>query len=120
MENCKETNIVSIVDVDEVNCDVLNLSLCKDVSMLLESIEEDFILNTCVPSNTSNCEDRVEEEISLWLLNSSLMDKFGCIMTVFYHLKGAKQLTMLFQRGSQKLACEIFSGFSVQWVDKQG
>ncbi|KAI5649234.1 hypothetical protein M9H77_35239 [Catharanthus roseus] len=42
--NCEETNIVSIVDVDEINCDVLSPLSCKDVvSMLLKSVEEVMI-----------------------------------------------------------------------------
>ncbi|KAI5675958.1 hypothetical protein M9H77_06908 [Catharanthus roseus] len=43
MKNCEETNIVSIVDTDEVNCDVLNPLSFKDVVLMLsESVEEYF------------------------------------------------------------------------------
>ncbi|KAI5672560.1 hypothetical protein M9H77_12924 [Catharanthus roseus] len=63
MENCEETNIMPVVDVDEVNCNVLNPSSCKDiVSMLPESIEEVFTGiedGNFGSSNTSNCEDIV-------------------------------------------------------------
>ncbi|KAI5667563.1 hypothetical protein M9H77_17416 [Catharanthus roseus] len=135
MENFEETNIVLVVDDDEVNCEVSNPSSCKDV-----------VLIECMCGfKHSNCEDRVEEGISrkilfflfqfascflrsYILLNSSLMDKFGhhndlrtSFSEVFYHLKGARQLTILFQGGSKKqLRYVIFSESSVQLVDKQG
>ncbi|KAI5648382.1 hypothetical protein M9H77_34387 [Catharanthus roseus] len=40
--------------MDEVNCDVLNPSSCKDVSMLPKSVEEDYRIKTVVQLSITN------------------------------------------------------------------
>ncbi|KAI5675637.1 hypothetical protein M9H77_06587 [Catharanthus roseus] len=66
MENCEETNIVSFVDVEEFNCDVINHSSCiGDDSTLLECVEEEVtaIVETLIEDSLVRSVVSFEEDV---------------------------------------------------------